>query len=79
MFLGIVQAGIYVYCAQNASSVQTAEHDTADKAKKALSDYISRNKTTFQNGYNAYVIDQDTRKVVASASVPQPTLEWKDA
>jgi len=79
MYLAMIHAGTYVYAPQGVNGVQMTEYETVAAAKKAITDYMARNKTAFLYGYNAYVIDQETRKVVSSASIPQPTFEWKDA
>lgn len=55
------------------------DHHDLDKAKAATALYIANNKTNFQNGYDAYVLDMNTHKVVSFATIPQPTLNWEDA
>lgn len=62
----------------NPGANRASNYETLAAAKSAVSTHITNNKSTYSNGYTAYVIDQDTNRVVSVATVPEPTLEWKD-
>lgn len=76
-FLGIILAKNVVY-SPGLNGINTALYSTLESAKNAIATFVAGNKGTFGNGYTAYIIDRTTNKVVSTASVPEPTLEWKD-
>lgn len=52
---------------------------TIELAKEGAAKYLNANKTSFQQGYDVYIIDRSTGKIVSSASQPVPSLNWQDA
>jgi len=59
-------------------SIKASKYEKVEDAKSAINTFVANNKSSFSNGYTAYVIDQDTDRVVSVATVPEPSLTWTD-
>jgi hypothetical protein len=57
----------------------TYDFESLEKAKKGTQAHLTTNKAAFGNGYDAYILDTEAKQVVSFATVPQPTLDWKDS
>lgn len=62
----------------NGAAAPLNDHESVESAKTQVAKYISTNKTTFQNGYDVFIIDLSAGRIVSRATLPVPTLEWKD-
>ena len=56
----------------------TYNHADLAAAKASVQSTIAANKQGYANGYDAFVVDTDKQTLLAWATVPQPTLDWKD-
>jgi hypothetical protein len=74
---------VLIYNSNNAHLICTEGGNTtvesADSAKKLAERYMAKNKNSYQNGYELYILDRTNGKLIASATVPTPALEWKEA
>ena len=76
MYRVFLYVGQVIYGAASSSNV--TEFDSVANAKKVAAEFVTRNKTLFQNGYTAIVINMDTLKVVSTVRVELPSLSWTD-